>query len=278
MIRIELWKAFHQKTLYIVLGIGILLALLDSLETYRIIQEMIPRILQNKSRKVYEGIGLFGLWMSIYGGNLGAYVFRIVWPVLAAVPFGWSYWKERKDGSYYQIAARSGRISYYKAKYLAVFISGGIVIAAPMLISLLTEAMFCPVYPPSPANSYYAVNAGTFLSKLFYLHPWIYCLTWVGVTFLQGGVTACLCFVLGDKPAFGVIVTLFPYALYMLIGTLTTTLLIPVSNVKLLLHPLFMVYACPGYLNPAWLIFLYILLFGIISLIAGYYQVVRKEL
>ena len=101
MIRIELWKAFHQKTLYIVLGIGILLALLDSLETYRIIQEMIPLILQNKSRKVFEGIGLFGLWMSIYGGNLGAYVFRIVWPVLAAVPFGWSYWKERKDGSYY---------------------------------------------------------------------------------------------------------------------------------------------------------------------------------
>ena len=34
MIRIELWKAFHQKTLYIVLGIGILLALLDSLEKY----------------------------------------------------------------------------------------------------------------------------------------------------------------------------------------------------------------------------------------------------
>lgn len=279
MIRTELWKMIHQKSFYVALGIGVFLSLWDSLDTFRIVHEMIPGILRNSSRKMYEGIGLFGLWMSVTGGmNMGSYIFKMIWPILAAIPFGWSYWSERKEGSFCQIVVRSKKITYFFAKYLTVFISGGIVIAIPLLLNLLTDALYCPVYPPSPATSYYAISSGTFLSKLFYMHPWLYSFIWIVVSFLLGGVTACLCFVLGDYPPFGVIVTLFPFALFMLIGTLTSTFLISDNNAKLLLHPLLMVYACPGALNPAWLIFSYIIIFGMFSWIVGFFQVVRKEL
>ena len=282
LLKTEIWKAIHNPFFYVALVVGVGLAFADSFQIYQMVQEMIPLILDNPLGNIDPmGISLFGLWMPIGNLTLGWYIFSLIWPILAATPFSWSFWKEKKDGSFAQIVSRVGRKKYLSAKLIAVFIAGGIVIALPVVLNLLVDALFCPVQLPTPAYSYYPVLNGYFLSKVFYTHPWVYAGLWCLTTFVLGGITACLPMILGTIPRFRVLSMLFPFVLYMLMQILllstyyssaTATEAIP------LLSPLLMIYAAPPFPNPWWSLGPVMGGLLLLSLCGAYLQVVKNEL
>lgn len=282
-IRSELRKALTNKMLYISVAIGLLFCVLDVVENVEKIQGFNERLLSSieldipRKRCGHFGYSLFYLWMGLYPNTRGSSLFYTVWPVLAAMAYGWSYINERRSGVYDQIASRTSAKTYFVSKYIAVFVSGGIAVGLPVLLNLLANALVCP-FSPIPVV-YGPVNNGSFMSETYYTHPWIYGLTWCGMTFLCGGVAACLCFVVGTKMRHGVMVMLTPYALYVgldaIINNLKATAL---KDVDLMLSPLRLTNSTPGMSNPEWFVFSILGLLTLFSFGVGYWQVVKHEL
>lgn len=278
-IRVELWKAIHNPFFYISILIGTGLVLMDSFNVYTIIADLIKSIDAGKQATIatYENISLYGVWLPIGGLSSGARTFLYVWPILAALPFGWSYWSERKNGSYGSIVMKTGKRTYFLSKCIACFVSGGMVIALPLLINLCVDALFCPIPIPSVKYGYYPIINGWFLSKLFYTHPWIYCLSWCGVCFLWGGATSVLCMAAGSKPRLMVTVILLPFLVYMVTEILLRTVVRSMYRFYLTLSPLQMVMAAPGDPNPCWVVLGEWGLLLILGILISYRQVVKHE-
>lgn len=281
-LRTELRKGLSSKMLYIAILIGLIFCTLDVIENYekmRFFDENIAEMQtwEGRWKTGHTGYSLFYLWMGLRANTRGASFFSTIWPVLAGMAYGWSYINERSSGVYNQIASRVGAKTYYVSKYIAVFVSGGLAVGVPMLLNLLSNALVCPYEKISAAFG--KVDNGCFLSELFHTNPWAYGLIWCGMTFLCGGVAACLCFVVGTKLRHSVMVMLTPYAFYAVLNSLLVNLESTVlKDNHYCLSPLYLIQSAPGHYNPGWLIFSILGLLTLISFGVGYWQVVKHEL
>ena len=120
-IRSELYKALTNKMLYIAMAIGLAFWTMDVLENGKMMAYFDENLewTVNSGLRVgtgHEGYSLFFLWSGLAPQTKGANLFYTVWPVLAAMAYGWSYSDERRSGVYNQIAARTSAKTYYIAK------------------------------------------------------------------------------------------------------------------------------------------------------------------
>lgn len=276
IVKTELWKATHNKMFLVSLMIGIAIVLLDMVESIDTVQRLTEANLWAKEAGYgtggQDGSSLFIWWLPINGVNMGANIFYFVWPILAVIPYGWSYCQERKTGAYNQIVTRSNARTYFAAKYIAVFVSGGLAIMIPVLFSLLANALFCPALIPDLGLT--SVFNGYFMSATYYTHPWVYSLCWCAMEFLLGGATAVLCFVVGAMLRYQFMTILTPFALVIIYEILSVKLL---EGPKYITSPLYMIMAAPGNANPAWLLLLAYGIMAGIGFILGYWQVVKRE-
>lgn len=280
-IKAELWKAIHNPLLWAALGIGTLIAMLNVMESVSTVQSItatsVEHIEQTGEYLGFEGCSLFIKWIAVNGASLGYRAFYFVWPILAAMPFGWSYSAERKSGVYNQIVSRTGARHYYMAKYMAVFVSGGLAVAVPVLLNLLVNALVCPAVIPRVQSSLVTIFDGNFLSKLFYTHPWIHGLIWCVVDFLWGGAAAGLCFLIGARLRHQVMVMLTPFALLVVLDGVYT-MLRNMTGLTAELSPLNLAAAAGANPNPEWAVFTVMGVLVVCSFIAGWRQVVKHEL
>ncbi len=288
----ELWKALHNWMFLIALAVGAVFIIWDMVQVWVSVEDFNHSLEWMLSDP--EAVASFGLSGSPEGFALFNEAFpynpihvpnlqyRTLWPVLAALPFGWSYLQDRRNGIYDQIACRVGRKGYFAAKYLAVFISGGLATVFPLAAGVLADAMIAPYVVPQITTIIYVISNGNFLSRLFYSAPWLHLAGTCGAFFLMGGATACLCFLLGTRVKLEIIVVLFPVAVYQVLDTAITLLLAPAMSEKLgyiiEISPQGIVMPSTVFPNPGWLVFLEIGLLTAVSLLGGYRQVVGHEL
>lgn len=277
----ELWKALHNPMFYAALAIGTMIAMVNVVENAGIVNQL-SQSLENKiARGGYSknpmGFSLFIHWIAVACSSFGNQVFYFVWPILAAMPFGWSYSQERRNGEYYQIVSRSSAKSYFASKYIAVFVSGGLAVAVPVLLNLLVNAMICPYVVPQAVVPISLVSDGYFLSELYYTIPWVYALIWCGMEFLIGGAAACVCLVVGAKFRLQVMVVLTPFALFVLLDgvlyALNSVIKQPVN-----FSPLKLAAAAGNLQNPEWSVFMLLGIMIMAGILGGYWQVVKHEL
>lgn len=283
LLKSELWKLFHSPMLYISLLIGFSFAMLDVWINIGKVQGFINSFLRQISNGMpyngHIGYSLFILSMPYGGGTeFASSMFYLIWPILATLPFGWSYFQERKSGLYNQIVTRGGAGSYIVAKYLAVFTGGGIGAALPVLFNLLANALVLPYAIPNSLDPLGPIVNGHFLSALYFTNPWLHGIIWCGVTFLFGGVTAGLCFLLGTRPRFTLVVLLTPFLLYF--GTYMLERLAEsfVRSQRLELSPLMLANVATDYPNPEWLVFTELMILGLLSLAGCFWEVKKHEL
>lgn len=280
----ELKKALGSKLLWASLGIGLILCCGDIVENGFKVQEFTQwvehQLTSGQEGRVgtdHDGYSLFYLWMGLAPETYCSYLFYTIWPVLAAMAYGWSYNEERRSGVYNQIVSRCTVRQYYIAKYLSVFVSGGLAVGLPVLLNLLGNALVCPYEQLSADLG--PINGSNFLSGLFYTSCWTYGLVWCGMTFLWGGAAACLCFLAGTKLRYSVIVMLLPYAIYVAVDALVAAVGSTFMNdVNLSLSPLRMAHVVTGFGNPAWFLFAVLSVLIVGSFTVGYWQVTKHEL
>lgn len=275
-LRVELWKSIHNRMFFLSLAVGLFLALGDSYLSWLMVKELHQSTLEMLAHGYgtggHTGYSLFVLWMPVNGIHITTTYFFLIWPVLAAMPYGWSYGQERRSGVTQQITTRSGKRTYFNAKFLSFFISGGFVVCLPILVNLLVDATICPY--ALPKLGIVPVFNGNFLSALYYTNPWVYAILWCMMEFLFGGAAACLCFVVGSMLKFQVMTILVPLVLLTVFDRLSLSLF-PGTNMTV--SPLQMVAAASPNITPGWVLFAALGLMVSISYAAGYLQVVKHE-
>lgn len=282
LLKTELRKALRNRMLCLALIIGTVITLIPVWENAALVQRVTEIVLDSIEKnyslaKNFDGCSLFVNWMSIKPNTQGGVMFFYCWPILAALPYGWSYQQERKSGAYYQIVARSNKCKYFLAKIISVFVSGGLAVGVPVLANLLANALICPYTVPQVIDYITPIFNGSFLSALYYTHPWLHGLAWSFIAFLWGGTAACLCLGVGVWLRHEVMVMLVPFATLTLMDSLVVTL--QKSYVlRYECSPMKLIYATTIYPNPGWVIFGVMGVLLTVSVLLGYWQVVRHEL
>lgn len=276
-LRTEIWKALHNWFFWSAVAIGTILSVMDAVEWWQLSKPIYETVLTSPNvYKRFMTMSIAQRFIAITGNmSTGGRVFYTVWPVLAALPFGWSYWKEKDSGVSDQIMIRAGKKQYAAAKLTAMFLSGGLALAIPVTVNLLTVAQIYRTVQPNVLSEVDIISNGFFLPRLFYSHPFLFCLVWCGMTFLWGGVTSCLCLIVGHKPKYMVISTLTPLVLYTAIEMAISFLYSP-RNIEI--SPLHLVNSGTLSPNPGWVIFPEMAILLLIACAAGYRWVVKHEL
>ena len=112
--------------------------------------------------------------------------------IFAPIPFAWSYCKEKR------YAKKNNQkfnpdIKYRLIKYLAVFISSGLIAAIPLLVNFICSLLFIPIVTPDPVyDIYYRIFAGSLFGNVFYSHPMIYDLLYIFIFFVFCGLLGCV--------------------------------------------------------------------------------------
>ena len=196
LLKIELKKAFQNKVFLLMLGVGILIAMVSVIQNL----PKYYKLLQNNAYAVQQGIQqnpmlpLFTPY-SNWIGNDFAYsmtpLFYTLFPLLACLAYGWSYFGERKSGYVMNVAVRTRKKSQYSlAKYIAVFLSGGVVVSLPMLLNFLVISCFIPAYQPDLFYKMYYSVFSHFLRDWFYAAPLLFVFVILALNFLFGGLLA----------------------------------------------------------------------------------------
>lgn len=198
LLKTELRKAVINKYFIISLTAGVLFVLISlhfALTTYAGFEEAIQWYAKTGDVKyrVVETHSLYNLWIGGEFNSMGYALFFMLFPVLCMLPYGWSFFEDRKTGYDRVIIHRSGRKNYFLAKLIATFTSGGLVVLIPLALSLLLTALFIPAVKPNVVyDLYFQFQHGNFLSEIVYQHPLIVALIYLLIDFVFGGLFACL--------------------------------------------------------------------------------------
>jgi hypothetical protein len=110
------------------------------------------------------------------------------------------------------------------AKYASVFLSGGIVTITPLVVNLGLCAVTLPSLLPQISAGTFSIFSTSMWSNLFYTHPYLYILSYMGIIFVFSGTLATIAlamtFLVNNR--FGV--ALSPFLLYLSVYALTTVL------------------------------------------------------
>lgn len=215
LLRNELWKVLHSRALYVALALGVAIQLYNVCWNVWYVQE----IYEDGARHAGgETRSLFILWLSAGVGNIAYYLFRTMLPLLALLPYGWSFVNEANSGYRNLVLSKVSRKGYFTAKYLGSFVSGMIVVAVPLCVNLLLNAMVCPAVVPSPNSMVVPVNPEDVMYLLFYSRPWLYSFLWIGISALWGGVLAGTALLISQVIHKTVFVLLLPCVLVFLLS------------------------------------------------------------
>lgn len=144
----------------------------------------------------FEGMGyylsfnkrtFFDTWMLGYLDSTVLYMFYFL-GIIVALPYGISYYQDRKKGIIKNICVRTEKKKYLLSKYIAVFLSGGIAAAIPVIIDFLIVRLYNPIdflrISGTVLNSITEWNV--FIIDHLYLSAVIFVLLW----FVFGGALA----------------------------------------------------------------------------------------
>ena len=209
--------------------IGMKLALLVgcALSIWHVITVIMPisegqnyELSANAIDDLYVPISLFSTWMGNELFPIQSYIFYLILPLLAVLPFGSSFFEDIKSGYIINVCTRVEKKLYFKAKYLAVFLSGGVAVVAPLLLNLVLSSMFMPAFIPDN-GTVGTISPTTMAYEVFFTHPLIYVLMLIVIDFIFAGViaTLALSYTYFTEHRFGVMIV--PFVFYFFIYSLT---------------------------------------------------------
>lgn len=194
LLKIELKKATNNRVFFTTLIIASLFALFSAwykIDSYYYFQDQ--SIYVNSGNPMTQSSSLYNHWIGAEFSSLGFTLFFTLLPIIAVLPYGWSYFTENKAGYVKVVVTRSGKWQYFLTKYIGVFTAGGLVILIPQILNLLIVASFVPAITPTKLYPLsYIVTHGSLWSELFYLYPLIYVILYLILNFIFAGLFATM--------------------------------------------------------------------------------------
>lgn len=226
VLKLELKKAFKNKFFWISVVLGCLITLLSFEHMVNMYYEGMSAISGNSTDIIYDPhIGINTVFNSWIGGepfSLGSSIYFFVFPLLIALPYGWSYSEERKCGYRRMMITKTGKKKYYCAKYVAVFLSGGVAMVLPLIFNFWMTLLVVPaILPDVTMNMFYGVFGGSFLAELYYTVPFLYVAIYLFIDFVYCGFLVCICMAVSGivRQKWGVV--LIPFLLLLFVHVIT---------------------------------------------------------
>ena len=161
----------------------------------------------------YDHISLFYRWLPSNALSFGANYFYIVIPAICSLGFSYSICTDRKSGYWCQICTRTSKRYYFTAKYIIIFISGGMIFAAALIFHFMLLSSFMKVCLPDPASLSTLMNPFRFAPKMFFTNSTLWAFLWCIVAFTWGGIMSCIGAVIGMFTEKATIAVIMPFLL-----------------------------------------------------------------
>lgn len=188
----ELKRSLFNKWILIAMLVTSIFCLLQFKEMYEGRMgyfEAIKELGFEKSEYICTG-SAYENWIMFENYSMYRYIFLFIFPILAVMPYGMSYYMDVRSGYIKQMVSRMSMKTYARAKYIATFVSGGVAITVPMIMNFLFTATIFPMHKP------YRFLGNMFgeqlLSGLFYNNPLIYTLFKLLLIFVVSGLMATI--------------------------------------------------------------------------------------
>lgn len=192
----EIKKAILNKYFICISLFGIAIAVLHS---YSVITDYISmikelRVVTEKGQNPYAPItNAFTSWIGWDSENKFSKLLFSLFPFVSVLSYCWSYCSDKKNGKSDRLIMKIGKFNYHSSKYVAVFISSGLVITIPLLLDFLMILMFIPaIFPDSVYDIYYGIFSNNFMADIFYTQPFIYVFIFLLLNFVYCGLFGCI--------------------------------------------------------------------------------------
>ena len=224
MVRIEIRKAILNKffAFSVIIGCAItMLSLVYNIDVYQRHLYMLEELSKTTSvieNPVPEMFSLFNHWIGGEPLSLGSSMYFFVFPLLVAIPYGWSYCEEKNNGYNRIIVVQSGAKTYLLSKYIAVFLSGAVAMVVPLLFNFILTAMFFPAVTPVVIyDTAYGVFGNSLMSMFYYTVPFLYVFLYICIDFVFCGFISCISFSLSSFVKYKSVVVILPLFIFLIL-------------------------------------------------------------
>lgn len=218
VLRYEIHRAFHNPLFWLTVFVGILIGLPELFRQASIM--LVPAeeeaAFMAQESQYFPSNSVYYLWIGAMGSVSQSLYYQVL-PLLAVTPYALSGLTDQKSGYVRTMVLRAGKKAYYRAKYLAVFLSGGAAVTLPLLVNFMLTACYAPMTPTNP-YSIWGLVYDRFGAHLYYEAPFLYVLFFMLVTFLFGGLLAALALSISRVTDFVLTVWLTPFLLTLMIS------------------------------------------------------------
>ncbi|MDD5796493.1 MAG: hypothetical protein PUD24_06130 [Oscillospiraceae bacterium] len=194
--------------------------------------EKIPYAVLMNDELIGGGAGFletsFTNWLFTRNMYTQSQIFYLIFPLLAAIPFGATLFSDKKNGCLKSFYIRTKKSNYLISKYITTFLSGGIAAAFPMILSFLEISAFLPSVKPEASYIFTNVVTADKWSELFFTKPMLYVLSYTLLNFVLFGLIACISLPITYVSYKSFLPIVFPFFFYIIESLLTE--LIGVEN------------------------------------------------
>lgn len=220
-LKYEFKKMFHKTSYKIVLLIGAILAVMESGWAYKNIYKVNLMGLDVIMRDgdMYHDFfptGILECWLGCESHSVYNQLFIKILPLLAVIPFAITFCDEWRTGYSAMVVTQCGRKKYVIAKAIAVFVSGGIGVSFPLILSILCAGLYVPNMPSNPRSMQVYLSDLSMWSELYFEKPILYVIAYTFlICFIFGGIYALLTMVISFWSRNRFVSILFPFVLQM---------------------------------------------------------------
>lgn len=183
MLKIELKRAFVNRSFIFALIIGTAICL------WHFYENVFPYVIDSsylaiEADNTFFPVISFNCWI---GGNfvpIQSYLYFLILPLIATLPYGNSYVSDKRTGYIKNIYTRVKKGNYLIAKYISVFLSGAIAVVVPLLINFYLTVLVVPSIMPDSASYSSVVFSYSKWSYLFYTNPFLFESLYLLITFI----------------------------------------------------------------------------------------------
>lgn len=213
MIRFELSRAFTTIGFKLSILVGIIIAVSHffiSVLPYALKLDAITAM----ERPMMTPGQLYFIWLGGNSNSVQSFLFFMILPLLAALPFADSFYSDATEGYIAEISTRTNLSHYLIGKYIAVFLSGGVAVIFPLLLNFFMCSQVFPALKPESAYNGSLIDAATSLGRMFYSRPLLFLFIHFLMVFFAAGFFAVFSLSASYYCSYQFLALISPFLLY----------------------------------------------------------------
>lgn len=204
MLCFELKRGFKSKAFLVSLMLGCAISIIHFVFYYKLYHNFL-----NASTTILAWLGTD--YLLVFNT-----LYYILLPILAALPFGASYFTDLKTGYIKNICVNTSRASYFTSKSIAVFCSAAVNVMIPLTINFLMCMRVFPLRIPEKLLFYGGTLDAYLFADVYYDSSLIYALLFILIDGIAAGIITLFSICVADICDSAFIAITSPFVVYII--------------------------------------------------------------